>query len=200
MISGLTTAEVQQRVSAGLVNDVPDAPVRTFSQIVKANVLTPVNGIIATLLVLILVAGFPADALFAGVVVSNSVIGIAQELQARRTLNALAVLSAPKARVRRDGETSEIGISGVVADEVLELAPGDQIVVDGEVISAVGLEIDESLLTGEADPVEKTTGHEVLSGSFVSAGSGIYRATRVGADSYAAKLSEDARRFRTGAQ
>ena len=195
MISGLTTAEVEQRVSAGLVNDVPDAPVRTFSQIVKANVLTPVNGIIATLLVLILVAGFPADALFAGVVVSNSVIGIAQELQARRTLNALAVLSAPKARVRRDGETSEIGISGVVADDVLELAPGDQVVVDGEVISALGLELDESLLTGEADAVEKSLGSEVLSGSFVSAGSGMYRATRIGADSYAAKLSEDARRF-----
>ena len=195
MINGLTTAEVEERVAAGLVNDVPDAPVRTLSQIVKANVLTPVNGIIATLLVLILVAGFPADALFAGVVVSNSVIGIAQELQARRTLNALAVLSAPKARVRRDGEVSEIGISGVVADDVLELAPGDQVVVDGEVVTAAGLEIDESLLTGEADPVEKTTGHEVLSGSFVSAGSGIYRATRIGADSYAAKLSEDARRF-----
>ena len=196
MTAGLTAAEVQQRVSAGLVNNVPDAPVRSFSQIVKANVLTPVNGIIATLLVLILVAGFPADALFAGVVVSNSVIGIAQELQARRTLNALAVLSAPKARVRRDGETTEIGVSGVVADDVLELAPGDQVVVDGEVISAVGLEIDESLLTGEADPVEKTTGHQVLSGSYVSAGSGIYRATHVGADSYAAKLSEDARRFK----
>ncbi len=195
MTTGLTTAEVQQRVEAGLVNDVPDAPVRTFSQIVKANVLTPVNGIIATLLALILIAGFPADALFAGVVVSNSVIGIAQELQARRTLNALAVLSAPKARVRRNGETSEIAISGVVADDVLELAPGDQVVVDGEVISALGLEIDESLLTGEADPVEKATGSEVLSGSFVSSGSGIYRATRVGADSYAAKLSEDARRF-----
>ncbi len=195
MISGLTTAQVEERVAKGLINDVPDAPVRTFSQIVKANVLTPVNGIIATLLALILIAGFPADALFAGVVVSNSVIGIAQELQARRTLNALAVLSAPKARVRRDSESSEIAISGVVADDVLELAPGDQVVVDGEVISALGLEIDESLLTGEADPVEKAAGSEVLSGSFVSAGSGIYRATRVGADSYAAKLSEDARRF-----
>ena len=195
MISGLTTAQVEERVAKGLINDVPDAPVRTFSQIVKANVLTPVNGIVATLLALILIAGFPADALFAGVVVSNSVIGIAQELQARRTLNALAVLSAPKARVRRDSESSEIAISGVVADDVLELAPGDQVVVDGEVISALGLEIDESLLTGEADPVEKATGSEVLSGSFVSAGSGIYRATRVGADSYAAKLSEDARRF-----
>ncbi len=195
VISGLTTAQVEERVAKGLINDVPDAPVRSFGEIVKANVLTPVNGIIATLLALILIAGFPADALFAGVVVSNSVIGIAQELQARRTLNALAVLSAPKARVRRDSESSEIAISGVVADDVLELAPGDQVVVDGEVISALGLEIDESLLTGEADPVEKTTGSEVLSGSFVSAGSGIYRATRVGADSYAAKLSEDARRF-----
>ncbi|MDE0066079.1 MAG: HAD-IC family P-type ATPase [Acidimicrobiaceae bacterium] len=196
MISGLTTAQVEERVAKGLINDVPDAPVRSFSQIVKANVLTPVNGIITTLLVLILIAGYPADALFAGVVVSNSVIGIAQELQARRTLNALAVLSAPKARVRRNGETSEIGVSGVVADDVLELAPGDQVVVDGEVISGLGLEIDESLLTGEADAVEKTAGSEVLSGSFVSAGSGTYRATRVGAESYAAKLSEDARRFK----
>ena len=195
MISGLTTAQVEERVAKGLINDVPDAPVRSLAEIVKANVLTPVNGIITTLLVLILIAGYPADALFAGVVVSNSVIGIAQELQARRTLNALAVLSAPKARVRRNGETSEIGISGVVADDVLELAPGDQVVVDGEVISGLGLEIDESLLTGEADAVEKTAGSEVLSGSFVSAGSGMYRATRVGADSYAAKLSEDARRF-----
>ena len=179
----------------GRINDVPDAPVRSFTEIVKANVLTPVNGIITTLLLLILIAGYPADALFAGVVVSNSVIGIAQELQARRTLNALAVLSAPKARVRRNGETSEIGISGVVADDVLELVPGDQVVVDGKVISGLGLEIDESLLTGEADAVEKTPGSEVLSGSFVSAGSGMYRATRVGADSYAAKLAEDARRF-----
>ena len=195
MISGLTTAQVEERVAKGLINDVPDAPVRSLAEIVKANVLTPVNGIITTLLVLILIAGYPADALFAGVVVSNSVIGIAQELQARRTLNALAVLSAPKARVRRNGETSEIGISGVVADDVLELAPGDQVVVDGEVISGLGLEIDESLLTGEADAVEKAAGSEVLSGSFVSAGSGMYRATRVGADSYAAKLSEDARRF-----
>ena len=195
MISGLTTAQVEERVAKGLINDVPDAPVRSLAEIVKANVLTPVNGIITTLLVLILIAGYPADALFAGVVVSNSVIGIAQELQARRTLNALAVLSAPKARVRRNGETSEIGISGVVADDVLELAPGDQVVVDGEVISGLGLEIDESLLTGEADAVEKSAGSEVLSGSFVSAGSGMYRATRVGADSYAAKLSEDARRF-----
>ncbi|MDG1876366.1 MAG: HAD-IC family P-type ATPase [Acidimicrobiales bacterium] len=194
-LTGLTGAEVAERVADGRVNDVPDAPVRTFPQIVQANVLTPVNAIIGTLFVLILVAGYPADALFAGVVISNSVIGIAQEIQARRTLDALAVLSAPKARVRRDGATTEIGVSGVVTDEVLELSPGDQVVVDGEILSASGLEIDESLLTGESDPVEKAIGDQVMSGSFVSAGSSLYRATHIGAESYAAKLAEEARRF-----
>ena len=130
-LPGLTAAEVAERIADGRVNNVPDAPVRTFPQIIRANVFTPVNAIIGTLFVLILVAGFPADALFAGVVVSNSIIGIAQEVQARRTLNALAVLSAPKARVRRNGTAEEIGVSGVVADDLLELAPGDQVVVDG---------------------------------------------------------------------
>ena len=193
--TGLTTAEVDERVADGRVNDVPDAPVRTLSQIIRANVITPVNAIIGSLFVLILIAGYPADALFAGVVVSNSVIGILQELQARRTLNALAVLSAPRARVRRDGEVTEIGVSGVVTDDLLEIEPGDQIVVDGIIAGHYGLEVDESLLTGEADAVEKAAGDEVLSGSFVSAGSGSYHATKVGADSYAAKLSEEARRF-----
>ena len=193
--TGLTGAEVAARVADGRVNNVPDAPVRTVPQIIRANVFTPVNAIIGTLFVLILVAGYPADALFAGVVVSNSVIGIAQEVQARRTLNALAVLSAPKARVRRDGITTEIGVSGVVTDEILELAPGDQVVVDGDVMAASGLEIDESLLTGESDPVEKHISDRVMSGSFVSAGSGLYCATHIGAESYAAKLSEEARRF-----
>ncbi len=192
---GLTNAEVAERVETGRVNDVPDAPVRTLPQIIAANVLTPVNAIIGTLFVLILVAGYPADALFAGVVVSNSLIGISQEVQARRTLNALAVLSAPKARVVREGNADEIGVSGVVADDVLEIRPGDQVVVDGDVIGESGLEIDESLLTGESDAVEKTIGDEVLSGSFVSAGSGHYRATRIGGEAYASKLAEEARRF-----
>ncbi|MCH1435105.1 MAG: HAD-IC family P-type ATPase, partial [Acidimicrobiales bacterium] len=194
-LTGLTSADVAERMADGRTNDVPDAPVRSNLQIIQANVLTPVNGIISTLFVLILVAGYPADALFAGVVVSNSVIGIAQEFQARRTLTELAVLSAPKARVRRDGETTEVGVSEVVADDVLELSPGDQVVVDGDVLAESGLELDESLLTGESDPVEKTVGDAVLSGSFVSAGSGFYRATHIGAESYAAKLSEEARRF-----
>ncbi len=193
---GLSTAEVAQRVLEGRTNDVPDAPVRTVGQIVRNNVLTPVNAIIGSMFVLIMVAGFPADALFAGVVVSNSVIGIAQELKARRTLHKLAVLSAPRARVVRDGRTREVGTSEVVADDVLELRPGDQVVVDGEVVAARGLAVDESLLTGESDPVDKAPGDSVMSGSFVSAGAGWYRATAIGADSYAARLSEEARQFR----
>ena len=193
---GLRAAEVEQRRREGRTNDVPEAPVRPFGQIVRNNVLTPVNAIIGSMFVLIMVAGFPADALFAGVVVSNSAIGIAQELKARRTLHKLAVLSAPRARVVRDGHTSQVGTSEVVADDILELQPGDQLVVDGEVVAARGLEIDESLLTGESDPVGKAPGDGVMSGSFVSAGAGWYRATAVGADSYAARLSDEARQFK----
>ena len=193
---GLTAAQVEQRRADGRVNDVPNAPVRTFGQIVKANVLTPVNAIISTLFVLILVAGFPADALFAGVVVSNSVIGVAQELRARRTLHHLELLNAPKATARRDGVDVELAVNEVVADDVLVLKPGDQIVVDGVVGSAVGLDVDESLLTGESDSVSKQVGDEVMSGSFVSSGSGLYTATAIGADSYAAKLVDEARVFK----
>ena len=194
-MEGLTDAEVAERVADGRVNDVPKAPVRTTGEILRANVLTPVNAIMGALLVLILVAGFPGDALFAGVIVSNSVIGTIQELRARRTLTQLAILSAPKARVVRSGSTIEVEVSNVVADDLLALIPGDQVVVDGTVLDGAGLEVDESLLTGEDDPVDKFAGDEVLSGSFVSAGTGYFRATRIGAGSYAVTLAEEARRF-----
>lgn len=194
-LSGLTTAEVAERIADGRVNDVPNAPVRTTSEIFRANALTPINAIMGALFALILVAGFPGDALFAGVIVSNSIIGTVQELRARRTLTNLAVLSAPGARVVRDGTATDIGVSGVVADDLLELRPGDQVVVDGVVVDALGLEVDESLLTGEADPVDKTVGDMVLSGSFVAAGTGHVRATGIGSESYAATLAEEARRF-----
>ena len=192
---GLTSEQVAERVAAGRTNQVPDAPVRTLPQILRANVFSPVNGIMLALFAAILVAGFPKDGLFVGVVVSNAIIGVAQEFRAKRELDKLAVLSAPKARVVRDGEVSEVGVSEVVADEVLELIPGDQVVVDGVVLATSGLEADESLLTGEADPIEKEPGDELLSGSFVAAGSGRYQATRIGAESYASSLSEEAKRF-----
>jgi cation-transporting P-type ATPase E len=193
--TGLTQREVDERIRDGRVNAVPDAPTRTTRQIVRANVVTPVNGIIGVMFVLIMIAAPGPDALFAGVVISNSVIGIVQELRAKKELDALAVLNAPRARVVREGIETEIGISGVVADDVLAIGPGDQIVVDGEVIVAQGLEANEALLTGESEPVLKQLGDEVMSGSFVAAGSGHYRATRIGAESYAASLAEEARRF-----
>ncbi|HWL45088.1 MAG TPA: HAD-IC family P-type ATPase [Ilumatobacter sp.] len=194
-LDGLTASEVAERVAAGRVNAVPPAPVRTLGEIVRANVFTWVNLIVGTLFVLLIVAGRPADGLFVGVILSNSVIGIVQELRARHTLEQLAVLNAPHARVRRDGTDREVDLGDVVADDVLVLQVGDQVAVDGEVLTATGLELDESLLTGEADPVHKQPGDEALSGSFVVAGSGIMRATRIGADSYAASLAAEARRF-----
>ena len=192
---GLTSEQVAERAAAGRTNQVPDAPVRTLPEILRANVFSPVNGIMLALFAAILVAGFPKDGLFVGVVVSNAVIGVAQEIRAKRELDRLAVLSAPKARVVRDGDVSEVGVSEVVVDEVLDLVPGDQVVVDGMVLASSGLEADESLLTGEADPMEKEIGDELLSGSFVAAGSGRFQATRIGAESYASSLSEEAKRF-----
>jgi cation-transporting ATPase E len=192
---GLTSAEVADRRARGLANDLPDTPTRTVGQILRANLLTRFNFLLGGLLVVILVVGPINDALFGGVLVANAAIGIYQELRAKRTLDRLAILSAPRARVVRDGREQDVAVNEVVLDDVLELRPGDQIVVDAEVVEAAGLEVDESLLTGESDPVGKHEGDDVLSGSFVAAGSGYVRATRVGAEAYATKLAEEARRF-----
>ncbi len=192
---GLTSAEVAQRRADGRTNDVPDPTSRTVGQIVRANVFTPFNALLGVLLVVILAVGEYRDALFGIVLVLNALIGIVQELRAKRSLDRLAVLNAPHSKVRRDGEVVDVPSRELVADDVVVLALGDQIAVDGEVLEASGLEIDESLLTGEADPVDKAPGGTVMSGSFVVAGSGSIRATAVGAEAYAFRLSSDARRF-----
>ena len=194
-IEGLTQEEVAERRARGVVNDVSVVPSRTVSQIVRANVFTRFNALLGSLLVVILIVGPIQDALFGFVLIANAGIGIYQELRAKRTLDSLAVLSAPHARVVREGEASEVSLDQVVLDDVLALQPGDQIVVDGEVLDASGLEVDESLLTGESEPVLKAPGEEVLSGSFVAAGDGRFRATRVGKEAYAAQLAEQGRRF-----
>jgi cation-transporting ATPase E len=193
--AGLSQRDVDERVAAGLTNDVPAAPSRTVAQIVRANVVTRFNALLGGLLVVILVVGPLQDALFGFVLVANAVVGIVQELRAKRTLDRLAVLTAPRARVVRDGAVRDVATNAVVLDDVLELRPGDQVVVDGEVLETNGLEVDESLLSGESDPVAKQPGEGVRSGSFVAAGGGRYRATEVGVDAYAARLAEEARRF-----
>jgi cation-transporting ATPase E len=193
---GLSDAEVRQRVAAGLVNEVPERPSRTTAEILKANVVTRFNILLgALLLVTLIVLRQPRDALFGIVLVTNSAIGIIQELRAKRTLDRLELVAAPKVSVVRSGRVTEQPVDRVVVDDLIDLRPGDQLVVDGVVVSSAGLEIDESLLTGEADAVHKDIDDECLSGSFVAAGSGRYRATKVGEEAYAARLAHAAKRF-----
>ena len=152
---GLSAAEVADRVARGLVNDVPSAPTRTVGQIVRSNLLTRFNLLLGSLLAVILVVGPLQDALFGLVIVANTVVGIVQELRAKRTLDRLEVVNAPRAKVVRDGQVAELAVGQVVLDDVLEAAAGDQVVVDGEVLEAAGLEVDESLLTGESETVAR---------------------------------------------
>lgn len=192
---GLTAAQVEQRVQDGRVNAIPPAPSRTFAQILRGNVFTRFNALMSTLGAIVLIAGEPRDALFLGVVVVNTLVGTVQELRAKRTLDRLNLLNAPHAFAVRDGVVAEVDVEALVADEIVDLASGRQIVADGVVVSTNGLEVDESLLTGESDPIVKALGDSVRSGSFVVSGSGRVQVTHIGADSYAAKLAEEARRF-----
>nr|WSX22332.1 HAD-IC family P-type ATPase [Streptomyces tubercidicus] len=192
---GLTAAEVAERVARGEVNDVPVRSSRSAAEIVRANVFTRFNAIIGVLFVIILIVGPIQDGLFGFVIVANTGIGIIQELRAKKTLDNLAVIGEARPTVRRDGVTEEIPTSAVVLDDLIELGPGDKVIVDGEVLESDSLEIDESLLTGEADPVVKKPGEQVMSGSFVVAGGGAFTATKVGRQAYAAQLAEEASRF-----
>ncbi len=192
---GLGPEEIGSRIAAGLVNSAPTETGRTLGQILRANVLTRFNAILGGLLVVVAIVGPPQDALFGAVLVANTSIGVLQEVRAKRQLERLAVLSAPHARVVRSGRLSEIPVDEVVLDDVLELHPGDQVVVDAVVLQCQGLELDESLLTGESRPVAKAPLDPVLSGSFVAAGTGRVRTSAVGDASYATQLESDARRF-----
>ncbi|MGW0172968.1 cation-translocating P-type ATPase [Rhodococcus sp. NPDC003322] len=193
--TGLTAAEVAQRRADGRTNDVPGRASRSVREIVRANVFTRINAILGVLLVIVLATGSIIDGMFGLLIIANSAIGIIQETRAKRTLDKLAIVSQSRPVVRRDGTASAVAPSDVVLDDIIELGAGDQVVVDGTVVEGELLEIDESLLTGEADPVHKRPGDQVLSGSFVASGSGAYRATKVGRDAYAAKLAEEASKF-----
>lgn len=193
--TGLSSADVRERVARGQTNASAERTSRTYGEIIRANVLTRFNAILGTMLAVILVVGDIQDATFGVILVANSLIGIVQETRAKWTLDRLAVLSAPRARVVREGTATEVAVEEVVLDDLLELRTGDQVPADGEVRTAEGLEIDESLLTGESDAVDKRTGDEVMSGSFVVAGSGRFQATKVGDDAYARQLASEARRF-----
>ncbi|MFK4112304.1 HAD-IC family P-type ATPase [Streptomyces sp. NPDC002176] len=193
--AGLTRAEVAERVARGQVNDVPVRSSRSLGEIVRANVFTRFNAIIGVLWVVTLFVAPIQDSLFGFVILANTGIGIVQEWRAKKTLDSLAVIGEARPTVRRDGHAVQVPTSGIVLGDLVEIGPGDKIVVDGVCAEADGLEVDESLLTGEADPVVKHPGERVMSGSFVVAGGGAFQATKVGREAYAAQLAEEASRF-----
>ncbi|PFG16536.1 cation-transporting ATPase E [Propionicimonas paludicola] len=194
-VAGLSGAEVAERIAAGQVNTLPPRSGRTTWDIIRANVFTRINFLLMVLFVIVLSTGSLGNALFGFLIIINSGIGAFQELRAKRTLDNLAVVGEGKPLVRRDGVAAELPRDQVVLDDIIEIGPGDQIIVDGIVVEASYLEVDESLLTGESDAVLKQPGDEVMSGSFVVSGVGAFRATRIGLESYAAKLTAEASKF-----
>ncbi len=195
-LSGLSSAEVRQRIAEGQVNVTTHQTNRTTGQIIRDNIFTRFNLLLGALLFIVLVIlREPRDGLFGLVLLSNSLIGIIQEIRAKRTLDSLELIAMPKVRLIRNGASGEYPVEDVVVDDLIELRSGDQIVVDAVIVGSNGLEIDESLLTGESHPVRKQPDDEVLSGSFVIAGSGYCRATRVGDASYAAQLAAEAKNY-----
>lgn len=194
---GLSDEDVEERKAAGKVNEVRETVGRSYWDIIRANVFSLFNAILGTLFIIIISVGSIKDGLFGLVLVANTMIGLAQEIRAKITLERLSLLTAPRSSVIRNGKSVEIASSEVVLDEIIQLKAGDQLIVDGVVLFSDSLEIDESLLTGESVPISKSIGDRVLSGSFVSAGTGAFRATEVGEDAYARTVAKEAKQFKT---
>jgi cation-transporting ATPase E len=194
-MTGLTSAEVRERVDSGHTNVTPRPGGRTTWDIIRSNAFTWFNLILGVLFAAVMIFGSWKDGLFGGIIFINAAIGIVQEMRAKIALDRLSVLTAPAAKVIRDGEQREIAVSAVVLDDVLLISAGDQIVADGDTLESRSLEVDESLLTGESAPVIKEPGDHLLSGSFVVAGSGAFRTTAVGSDAYAQRLTGESRRY-----
>ena len=192
---GLTSSEVAERIAKGLTNKQDTSSSRSFGSILRANFFTLFNAIVGGSFIALLVLGQWKDALFGIAVVANILIGVIQEYRSKRTLDRISLLHAPHARVRRDGRVIELNLEDVVMDDLLELRAGDQLLADAEVLHSDGLELDESVLTGESEPIAKTPGSEVLASSAVSAGRGVARVIRVGSNTYASKITVEAKKF-----
>ena len=196
-LTGLTSAEVADRQARGLTNQLDNTTSRRLCDIIRSNVLTPFNGLITALAVATWLAnGNPINSLFFIAMLLNIIVGVAQEVKAKIVLDRLAIMVKPSVKVIRDGHRQTIASSEVVLGDYIVLGLGDQIVADGRILWSGDLEIDESLLTGEADAVAKVVDDEVYSGSFVTSGSGVMEVTKVGEQSYSAKLSTEARQFK----
>ena len=192
---GLSASQVRERVRQGLTNAYREPSSRSAAAILRTNLLTVFNAILGAALVAVLLVGQWVDALFGFVLVLNTATGTLAEVRAKRALDRLSVLQAPTAHVRREGREADVDVADIVLDDVVRLRSGEQVPADGELLSADGLEIDESILTGESDAVRPAPGARVLSGTTVTAGEGLMRATAVGERAYAHRLAREARRF-----
>jgi cation-transporting ATPase E len=191
---GLSPSEVAERVVLGQTNAAPRTTSRPLRHIVRDNVFTLFNGILTVCFIAIAVLGDLRDGLFYGIVVANAAIGIVQEVRAKLTLDRLALLAAPRVRVLRGTEEVTIAPADVVLGDTVILGPGDEIVADATVLESTDLELNESLLTGESEPVAKRSGDTVLSGALVSGGTGYALVSAVGSASYANQLTAQMRR------
>lgn len=195
LAQGLSFKQVAQARAADETNEFDNSSSRSIVAILRANVFTIFNAILASAVVVVLAVGSWQDAVFGFVLLLNTLTGTIAELRAKRALDNLAVLAAPAAHVIRDGETKDIEVSQVVLGELLELRSGDQVPADGQVLSSNGCEIDESILTGESVAVRKHENDQVLSGTTVIGGSARIRVTAVGEHSYANRLAMEARKY-----
>ncbi len=196
-LQGLSAHEVQERTARGEINKAPAFATRTYGQILRENVFTFINNCLFGLGVALLLLGRPFDALVsAGVVLINAIVSSAQELQAKRKLDQIALLNRPQAVVVRDGQEQTIQPEEVVLGDVLKVTAGDQIIVDGRIVGDGRIEADESLVTGESDLIAKQVDDPVYSGSYCVSGTAYYVAEKIGADSLVHKITAGARTFR----
>lgn len=199
MVQGLTSAEVNERINKGLVNQADTSTEKSTKEIVLSNTLTYFNLIFLVITVLLCLVGSFRNLTFLPIVIGNMLIGIFQEIRAKKTLDKMNILNAPHAVVVRDGYEQQILSEELVQDDVIILSAGDQICADAVVIDGT-VQVNESLLTGEADEVEKNCDSELLSGSFVVSGQCYARLVKVGNESYISKLTREAKSMGSGEQ
>ena len=196
-LEGLSEKEVAVRRAQGLGNEMPSKTSRSYAQIVRENIFNPLNTLLYVLGITLILLGRVSDALISvGVVLLNVTVSVIQEVKAKRTLDQISLLTRPKTTAMRSGKEQPLDPSDIVVGDVLVVRPGDQIVVDGPILSTDRLDVDESLLTGESDLIEKRNGDFVYSGSFCVSGSAFYQAEKVGSQCVANELTAGARAFR----
>lgn len=194
-MTGLTNEQVKERIAEGRVNVNEDPNTRTYKQIVKENTLTFFNFLNLVLMILVLLVGSYKNSMFVMIIVINTVIGIFQEIRAKKTIDKLAILTQSKAVVLREGKKWTIPTEELVVDDLIYLKTGEQVPADARILEG-SLEVNESLLTGEADNLSKSIGDDLFSGSFVTAGEACCQIVHVGKDNYASQITSEAKEFK----